>query len=412
MKRSLVFLLVFVSMSLNLPLISAQETLNRAYSANWSPDGRILAINGNSGLWFYDIEHGTLEHITSDFAFIGWTSNNHVFTGRGFFNPITRHLEDSFELQRPQDIFSTRIGLSHDTTLYALLEGDYLDTIVIYSTETGAPIRRINTTNPNAGAVTKWSPDNTLFAMQVGNRPSVLIIPNTETPTILEYSIKNSPAYQQDQFLFRFQWSPDGDILAIGTTQAIIFLLDVQSETFFGSLESQVPMNIAWSPDGKRLAASNMDGTITVWDVETEAILEKLQTTGLLYDLEFSPYGGVLAIANDIEKALQHNSDGSPRQLILSTNNPKLYIRSIGERNAVQLFVPAPSLQRFAEIASFCGAPATLTAFDTQPEDSIALKVQIETLLQQLADLPENAIPFGCTTDLTAILEALKLAAA
>ncbi|MBZ0099279.1 MAG: hypothetical protein K8F30_09350, partial [Taibaiella sp.] len=90
MKRIFVLILLLISIRIDVTSTrSAQEILEQATGVAWSLDGSILAISGSHGLWFYYVENGILEYITSEFAFNGWTTDNRIFTGKGFFNPIT-----------------------------------------------------------------------------------------------------------------------------------------------------------------------------------------------------------------------------------------------------------------------------------------------------------------------------------
>jgi WD40 repeat protein len=376
----------------------AQPQLDSAYGAMWSPDGRTLAISGRSGLWLYNLLTGNLESISQGVAFNGWTTDSRIFTGFGFFNPVTRLVEGQFTLQRPQYTFSTNIGLSRDAKTLAVLEGDYLDSIAVYNTVNGELIRRINTNNPNAGPQIAWSPDDSRFAMLKPNQPSVLLIPNTDTPRITEYSIANSPSYKSGQFPINIKWSPSGKFLAIGATPSTVFLLDVQSGKFVGNLEGQSPVGLAWSPDETILAVTNGIGTLTLFDVKTRTMIEQYHTSGYNKQIEFSPLGGQLAVANDFT-VLAQNGTQSPQV----TQQLGVYVRSIGTENAVQLFVPAASPEKLQAITKACGV---------QPSVQQSLTAQItsnklQDFTTQVSALTDAQIPPGCKADLLAVAEAL-----
>ncbi len=369
--------------------------LEGAYSANWSPDGSLMAIGGTNGLWLYHPFTNNLEFLTNEFSFQSWTLDNRIFTGFGFYNPITRHMEGKFELQPPPDIFSPAIGLSRDAKSFALLEGDYLDTIVVYNTDNGTLIRRIETHNQNAGPQIAWSPDDSQFAMLTPNRPSVLIIPNTGEPKITEYSLHLSPNYKPDQWPSRVKWSPNGKLLAIfAGSPSTIFLLDVQNGIFVDHLEGQVADTLMWSPDGALLAVSNGLDTVSVFDVRTGRVIEQYPSIHgkrqYRYFMEFSPYGGQLAITNDV---------GGNEAQIQST----AYFRSIGKSNAVQLFVPAPSLERLKSITQVCGLqPNIQDALNDQIDEN-----NLQAFTDQISALTEAQIPLGCKADVLAVARIL-----
>ena len=66
----------------------------------------------------------------------------------------------------------------------------------------------------------------------------------------------------------------------------------------------------------------------------------------------------------------------------------------------VKIVVPIATVERFAEIAASCNAPANLVDSTLQTDTA-------QTLLTQLDALPEGAIPVGCEADLRAIAEAI-----
>jgi len=404
---SRILITLLISLSYSLSLVYAQSSqLDSAYGAKWSPDGRILAISSKNGVWLYNIITGKLEQISERFSIYSWTFDNRIFTGTGFFNPVTRQIEGQFKLQQAQSTFSTPIGLSQDTKSFAMLEGNYLDTIAIYNTTNGELIRRIATNNPNAGPQIAWSPDDSRFAMLRPNKPTVLLIPNTENPNITEFSIVNSSAYQSGQFPVRLKWSPNGQLLAIAASPSTIFILDVQNGKFVSNLEGQASALMAWSPDSTLLAVTDGAGAIGLFDVKTGATVESYHTGGVNWDIEFSPFGGQLAVANDLEAAKQNGSQVA-QHAQSDIQQSGVYARSIGIDNAVQLFVPAPSHEKLQAIMQVCRV---------QPNVRQSLTAQItsnklQTFANQLSTLTDTQILPGCKADLLAVTKALSATA-
>jgi hypothetical protein len=71
---------------------------------------------------------------------------------------------------------------------------------------------------------------------------------------------------------------------------------------------------------------------------------------------------------------------------------------------AIQIVVPAPSLERLQAIAEACNAPVAVEqslAADIQANDLNAFVAQVEAL-------PEGTIPPACAADLIAVAEALQ----
>ncbi|MCU0512356.1 MAG: hypothetical protein MUE40_07275, partial [Anaerolineae bacterium] len=72
------------------------------------------------------------------------------------------------------------------------------------------------------------------------------------------------------------------------------------------------------------------------------------------------------------------------------------------------ILVPLPTLDRFAQIAASCGAPASLTALDTALQSEAAIAAEAQRLETQLDALPAGAIPPACAADLRAIAAAMQ----
>jgi WD40 repeat protein/transcriptional regulator with XRE-family HTH domain len=97
-------------------------------------------------------------------------------------------------------------------------------------------------------------------------------------------------------------YSPDGEVVAIGTADNEIRLLHMTTGTplliFHG--HTDWIYTVAFSPDGQLLASGSYDTSIRVWDVNTGQILKILQGhENGIRSVAFSPDGGILASASD-----------------------------------------------------------------------------------------------------------------
>jgi WD40 repeat protein len=182
-------------------------------------------------------------------------------------------------------------------------------------------------------------------------------------------------------------WSPNGENIAIGTRRGGVQVFDFSAE----SLSFQIPqplqsiVSLQWSPSGEELAISNLE-TVTIVDTSTGLIVDSVEGTAILDDVAWSPYGGRLAV---------RNSEYQPATRL---------------GNAVQIVVPAPSLERLQAIADACDAPATLTAAlrtDAALLSETTQAAALAAFVAQVEALPAEAIPPACAADLRAVAEAL-----
>ena len=76
----------------------------------------------------------------------------------------------------------------------------------------------------------------------------------------------------------RITWSPDGMILAAGSSNQAVKPLDGAVGRPRTSLEGYTGdvYSIAWSPNGKTLATGSDDQTVKLWDAATGKLLANL----------------------------------------------------------------------------------------------------------------------------------------
>jgi WD40 repeat protein len=116
-------------------------------------------------------------------------------------------------------------------------------------------------------------------------------------------------------------YSPDGRILAAGSEDSRITLLDAATGQTVRSLaghKSEV-FALAFSPDGKRLASGSFDKTVKVWDVAGGS--ELLTLTGhaeAVHAVAFSPDGKSLASAIDKTQIRISDAAGGKQLRVLS----------------------------------------------------------------------------------------------
>jgi hypothetical protein len=169
---------------------------------------------------------------------------------------------------------------------------------------------------------------------------------------------------------------------------------------------------LRWHPTQPEIVISTPYGFLYNWNVETGQ-MGILPTEIGVGSVAYSPFGGQLSVSitNDatIKELLQTQAEqyrlaGGVDNLVAET----VYTSRSSETGTLQILVPLPTLDRFAQIAASCGAPASLTPPDTALQATAAIAAEAGRLETQLDALPAGAIPAGCAADLRAIAQAMQ----
>ncbi|WP_395729632.1 helix-turn-helix domain-containing protein [Nakamurella sp.] len=146
------------------------------------------------------------------------------------------------------------------------------------------------------------SPDGRLLAVADGSAGSVRLMSIADPlhPTVLGTAV---PAARTQQFSVAF--SPDGRILAAGSSKGVVQLWDVTDPARpepLGEPITRFPsgvFGVVFTPDGQTLLAGGEGGTIARWsiaDPARPAELPGLPTIGLVQTMSLSPDGSLLAV--------------------------------------------------------------------------------------------------------------------
>ena len=101
--------------------------------------------------------------------------------------------------------------------------------------------------------------------------------------------------------VYSVSFSPDGTLLASGSSDRTVKLWDVATRTNIATLAGHRDQvnSVSFSPDGKTLASGSDDGTVKLWDVATRQNIAILRHTGNVTSVSFSPDGTTLASTGD-----------------------------------------------------------------------------------------------------------------
>ena len=150
----------------------------------------------------------------------------------------------NFRLGTSEKNHSISLKFSPDGTMLA--SGNLDGTVQMWDTTNGEELTVLNR-KVDKMKILFHTPDDKLFTHEPSERD------NISRPTALEFS-------------------PDGNILAIGNSNSSIQLWNLATSeliaTFMGHISNAY--RLAFSPDGNTLASGSSDGTVRLWDIKTK----------------------------------------------------------------------------------------------------------------------------------------------
>jgi WD40 repeat protein len=157
----------------------------------------------------------------------------------------------------------------------------------------GLKLRR--TLQGSRSALTKlaWSPDGQTIAS--GSNDHIVYLWDTQISKLPRTFTGHT------RVVTSVTWSPDGQMLASGSDDNTVRLWNVQAGTSLWTLKGhrRNVTSVAWSGDGHTLASASDDGTIRVWNTKNGKLLQTLTDhADRILCLAWSPDGQTLASAS------------------------------------------------------------------------------------------------------------------
>ena len=303
----------------------------------FSPDGTLLAVSSNIGVWLYDVQTGKEQSlfagICGDLAF----SPDGRFLAHGGRDPYSSFGDsrwakgvELWEITTGKEVVfpdmpptAAALRFSEDgKTLVSLYQSR--ETISRLDVETGK--RTENKLGERQGHIHLETyalmPDKLAIGMDNGNVELWDTTTGKKLSTIRENAEKLPVPDEligmmaDSNKVFVLAFSPDGTRLASGSRDTTVQLWETTPNHAPITFRKHTgwPTELAFSPDGKLLASGGTDNTVQLWDADTgESLATFSDHLSDISALAFSPDGATLASGS---------SDGTIRFWNTETRHP------------------------------------------------------------------------------------------
>ena len=322
MKTTLVWTMILftLSLSIGLPHTAAEDPtqlgLPEGVKARlgkgdineiaYSPDGTLLAVASQIGIWLYDIdtlqERALLTGHTSGVTSVSFSPDGNTIASGSEGGTV--RLWDVATTTQTRTLTGhtgsvTSVSFSPDGNTIASGSSD--NTVRLWDVNTGLHLRTFTGHTRDVESVS-FSSDGQTLASSGGSWDDTVRLWDVNTGRHLRTLTGHTGA------VYSVSFSPDGQTLASGSWKEVR-LWDVntgsQISTLTGdrcgcqslqSLHTGWVYSVSFSPDGETLASGSSDDTVRLWDANTGSHLQTLTGhTSAVYSVSFSPDGQTLA---------------------------------------------------------------------------------------------------------------------
>ncbi len=153
-------------------------------------------------------------------------------------------------------------------------------------------------------SVSSVSAENLTAPAQAVPISSPAVVPISTSPQANYEMIKMLRGYAGN--ILSLAFSPDGKLMAIGTSDQSVIIWDVLTWTEIKTLfeENDDVRTLAFSRDGKYLASGHEDDKVYLWDTSTWKKISSIRASDAVTSLSFNGDSTILAIARDNDKIL------------------------------------------------------------------------------------------------------------
>jgi eukaryotic-like serine/threonine-protein kinase len=245
----------------------------------------LVAAGNDSGIWAWDMQQRTLLA--------------HFYLNDRMGKQIAESALNQPPLVPQQALvggaLAPQLALSPDGKVLATLDGDGV--VKLWDTNTWTQIAALPD-KQTAARFLAFSPDGGTLA--VNHRGQIRFYDRQTARRRVSIGEETASGILCGLF------SPDGEVLTLGTLDGSVRRIDVATgrplTSLFGHLDAV--SSLAYAPDGRTLATGSWDRTVRLWHVASQREVTVLQGhRGRVHTVAFSPDGSVLASGGQIDDA-------------------------------------------------------------------------------------------------------------
>ncbi|MDE0088205.1 MAG: LpqB family beta-propeller domain-containing protein [Candidatus Poribacteria bacterium] len=264
----------------------------------FNPDGSTLASGGiDEVIRFWDVSTGELQLTFAGHAntvnFLKYSPDGEVLVSQGGDNNVCLWDARTGEFLRILTTHKDASSIDFSSDGKTLVSVNSDENVRLWNSHTGEQLKTIKQDRDLEKV--QYSPDGKIFACSEDYGEATVLLFDADTGELL-HDLK-MPGHAE--WVTGFQFSPDGQRLAVKTENEIYFW-DVNT----GELEktitgySDVVSSVAYSPNGRILAS--LHDTVRFWDLDTQKLIktltaETLSVKGSIRAIAYSPDGETLA---------------------------------------------------------------------------------------------------------------------